>query len=76
MVCIDSLPSGVHLTSPNCAGRHLALQLSLILFAIGAAFSTGAQNMAMMLAGRAISGIGAAGLLSVGLAVTFFLSTV
>ena len=46
-------------------GRHWALQTSLALFLIGSALSTGAQNMAMMLAGRGISGIGAAGLLTV-----------
>ncbi|KIJ28884.1 hypothetical protein M422DRAFT_189144 [Sphaerobolus stellatus SS14] len=46
-------------------GRHWALQLSLILFTVGSALSTGAQNMPMMLAGRGIAGIGAAGLLTV-----------
>lgn len=46
-------------------GRHWALQLSLILFAIGSAISTGSQNMATMLAGRGVAGIGAAGMLSV-----------
>ncbi|KAI0093053.1 major facilitator superfamily domain-containing protein [Irpex rosettiformis] len=46
-------------------GRHCALQLALILFAVGSAISTGAQNMAMMLAGRGIAGMGAAGLLAV-----------
>ncbi|KZS91830.1 MFS general substrate transporter [Sistotremastrum niveocremeum HHB9708] len=46
-------------------GRHWAMQLSLILFLIGSALSTAAQNMAMVLAGRGIAGIGAAGLISV-----------
>jgi MFS family permease len=46
-------------------GRHFALQLSLIFFIAGSALSTGAMNMEMMLAGRGISGIGAAGLLTV-----------
>ncbi|EIW63415.1 MFS general substrate transporter [Trametes versicolor FP-101664 SS1] len=46
-------------------GRHWALQLSLILFAIGSAISTGSQNMATMLAGRGVAGIGAAGMLSI-----------
>ena len=46
-------------------GRHFAIQLSLIIFALGSAISTGAANMAMMLAGRGIAGIGAAGLLTV-----------
>jgi MFS family permease len=46
-------------------GRHWALQLALVFFIIGSAISTGAQNMPMMLAGRGISGIGAAGLLAV-----------
>ncbi len=46
-------------------GRHWALQLSLILFAIGSAISTGSHNMATMLAGRGVAGIGAAGMLSV-----------
>ncbi|KAK7019671.1 hypothetical protein VNI00_018016 [Paramarasmius palmivorus] len=46
-------------------GRHFAIQTSLIFFIIGSALSTGAQNMEMMLSGRAIAGIGAAGLLTV-----------
>ncbi|KAF8517756.1 major facilitator superfamily domain-containing protein [Hysterangium stoloniferum] len=46
-------------------GRYWAMQLSLIMFLIGCALSTGAQNMPMMLAGRGIAGIGAAGLLTV-----------
>ncbi|KZS91828.1 MFS general substrate transporter [Sistotremastrum niveocremeum HHB9708] len=45
-------------------GRHWAMQISLIFFMIGSALSTGAQNMPMMLAGRGIAGIGAAGLLT------------
>ncbi|KAF9270743.1 MFS general substrate transporter [Marasmius fiardii PR-910] len=46
-------------------GRHFAMQTSLIFFIFGSALSTGARNMEMMLAGRAIAGIGAAGLLTV-----------
>ncbi|KAI0699560.1 major facilitator superfamily domain-containing protein [Cytidiella melzeri] len=46
-------------------GRHWALQAALVFFAIGSALSTGAQNMPMMLAGRGVAGIGAAGLLAV-----------
>ena len=46
-------------------GRHFGLQLSLLFFLIGSAISTGAMNMPMILAGRGIAGIGAAGLLTV-----------
>lgn len=46
-------------------GRHWAMQLSLLLFLFGSALSTAAQNMPMMLAGRGIAGVGAAGLLTV-----------
>ncbi len=46
-------------------GRHFALQLSLFIFMIGSAISTGALSIETMLAGRAIAGIGAAGLLTV-----------
>lgn len=46
-------------------GRHFALQLSLVFFLIGSALSTAAQDMPMMLAGRGVAGIGAAGLLTV-----------
>ncbi|KAG1855642.1 major facilitator superfamily domain-containing protein [Suillus subalutaceus] len=46
-------------------GRHFGLQLSLLFFLVGSAFSTGAVNMTMLLAGRGIAGIGAAGLLTV-----------
>ncbi len=46
-------------------GRHVALQVSLLIFMIGSAISTGSQNMATMLAGRGVAGIGAAGLLAV-----------
>ncbi|KAK1227116.1 hypothetical protein PQX77_009898 [Marasmius sp. AFHP31] len=46
-------------------GRHFAMQSSLVFFIFGSALSTGAKNMEMMLAGRAIAGIGAAGLLTV-----------
>jgi len=46
-------------------GRHFGLQLSLLFFLAGSAFSTGAVNMTMVLVGRGIAGIGAAGLLTV-----------
>lgn len=46
-------------------GRHFALQLSLFIFMIGSAISTGALNIETMLAGRAVAGVGAAGLLTV-----------
>lgn len=46
-------------------GRHSGLQLSLLFFLVGSALSTGAVNMTMLLVGRGIAGIGAAGLLTV-----------
>ncbi|KAH7929259.1 MFS general substrate transporter [Leucogyrophana mollusca] len=46
-------------------GRHLTLQVSLLFFLIGSAISTGGINMPMVLAGRGIAGIGAAGLLTI-----------
>ena len=46
-------------------GRHWTLQLALLFFMVGSAISTGAHNMATMLAGRGIAGVGAAGLLAV-----------
>ena len=46
-------------------GRYAGLQLSLIFFLVGSAICTGAVNMVMILIGRGISGIGAAGLLTV-----------
>lgn len=64
-------------------GRHWALQASLIFFAVGSAISTGAQNMDMMLAGRAIAGVGAAGMMTVSCSIphksrhsSFFFQTV
>ena len=41
-------------------------QVGLVIFLIGSALSTGSQNIAMMLAGRGIAGVGAAALLTVG----------
>ncbi|KAH7911455.1 MFS general substrate transporter [Hygrophoropsis aurantiaca] len=49
----------------NVYGRHLALQFSLFFFLAGSVVSTGAINMPMILAGRGIAGIGAAGLLTI-----------
>ncbi|KAG1752025.1 major facilitator superfamily domain-containing protein [Suillus lakei] len=46
-------------------GRHFGIQLSLLLFLLGSAFSTGAVNMTMLLIGRGIAGVGAAGLLTI-----------
>ncbi|KAJ7273601.1 major facilitator superfamily domain-containing protein [Mycena haematopus] len=45
-------------------GRHASLQLAIIVFFIGSAISTGAVAMSMMLVGRGIAGVGAAGLLA------------
>ena len=52
----------------SCAGifgRYWTIQSSLVIFIFGSALSTGAINMPMMLAGRGIAGVGAAGLLIV-----------
>ncbi|KAF9487945.1 MFS general substrate transporter [Pleurotus eryngii] len=46
-------------------GRHFALQLSLFIFMIGSAISTGALNIETMLVGRAVAGVGAVGLLTI-----------
>ncbi|KAH7910601.1 major facilitator superfamily domain-containing protein [Hygrophoropsis aurantiaca] len=46
-------------------GRYTGLQISLFFFLLGSALSTGAVNMAMVLVGRGIAGIGAAGLLTI-----------
>ncbi|KIK75094.1 hypothetical protein PAXRUDRAFT_19288 [Paxillus rubicundulus Ve08.2h10] len=46
-------------------GRYPGLQISLFFFLIGSAISTGAINITMMLLGRGIAGVGAAGLLTV-----------
>ncbi|PIL36094.1 MFS general substrate transporter [Ganoderma sinense ZZ0214-1] len=46
-------------------GRHWALQLSLLLFGVGSAISTGAQSMITMLAGRGVAGIGAGGMMAI-----------
>jgi MFS family permease len=48
-------------------GRYWAMHISVVIFMVGSAFSTGARNMPMLLFGRGISGVGAAGLLAVGL---------
>lgn len=52
-------------------GRHWALQIGFVFFLVGSALSTGAQNMDMMLAGRGIAGVGAAGLITVSHFVTY-----
>lgn len=41
------------------------MEASLVIFLVGAAMSTGATNMPVLLVGRGISGVGAAGILSV-----------
>ncbi|KAG0700801.1 major facilitator superfamily domain-containing protein [Suillus ampliporus] len=46
-------------------GRHFGLQLSLLFFLVGSSLSTGAVNMTMLLVGRGIAGIGAAGMLTI-----------
>lgn len=46
-------------------GRHFGLQISLVFFLVGSALSTGAVNIIMVLAGRGIAGVGAAGLLTI-----------
>ncbi|CCM03053.1 uncharacterized protein FIBRA_05172 [Fibroporia radiculosa] len=46
-------------------GRHTTLHLSLLIFMIGSAISTGSNNMITMLVGRGVAGVGAAGLQSV-----------
>ncbi|PVG04257.1 MFS general substrate transporter [Serendipita vermifera] len=46
-------------------GRYWAMQSSIIIFLIGSALSTGATSMAIVLLGRGIAGVGAAGLLTV-----------
>ncbi|KAH7927142.1 MFS general substrate transporter [Leucogyrophana mollusca] len=46
-------------------GRHAGIQISLLFFLLGSALSTGAVNMTMVLVGRGIAGIGAAGLLTI-----------
>jgi MFS family permease len=52
-------------TLADMYGRHAALQVSLVFFLVGSAISTGGQSMPMVLAGRGIAGIGAAGLTTV-----------
>ena len=46
-------------------GRHWSLQLSLLLFMVGSAISTGSQDMITMLIGRGVAGIGAGGMMAV-----------
>jgi len=46
-------------------GRHFGLQLSLLFFLVGSAISAGAVTMTMVLVGRGVAGIGAAGFLAV-----------
>ncbi|KAG8749690.1 hypothetical protein FRC14_001181, partial [Serendipita sp. 396] len=46
-------------------GRYGAMQASVFVFLIGSALSTGATNMPVLLLGRGICGVGAAGLLGI-----------
>jgi MFS family permease len=46
-------------------GRYWGIQVSLFFFIIGSAISTGAQSMEMLILGRGVAGIGAAGMLIV-----------
>lgn len=46
-------------------GRYWAMQASVAFFIIGSAISTGANSMELLLVGRGIAGIGAAGLITV-----------
>ena len=39
-------------------GRHIVMQSAIFIFLVGSALCTGAQTWAMMLAGRAIAGVG------------------
>jgi MFS family permease len=52
-------------TLADMYGRHEILQASLIFFLVGSAISTGGQSMLMVFVGRGITGIGAAGLMTV-----------
>jgi MFS family permease len=45
-------------------GRYAAMQVSVIVFLVGSAICTGAMSIPTLLVGRGISGIGAAGLLT------------
>jgi MFS family permease len=44
-------------------GRHITMQSAIFVFLVGSALCTGAQTWGMILAGRAIAGIG--GLISI-----------
>jgi MFS family permease len=46
-------------------GRYWGMQASVFVFLVGSAMSTGASSMTVLLVGRGIAGIGAAGLLAV-----------
>jgi MFS family permease len=39
-------------------GRHIVMQSAIFIFLVGSALCTAAQDWGMMLAGRAISGVG------------------
>ena len=39
-------------------GRHVVMQSAIFIFLVGSALCTGAQTWGMMLAGRAIAGVG------------------
>ena len=46
-------------------GRHAALQTAMVLMLVGSALCAGAQAWAMLLLGRALQGIGSAGIANV-----------
>ncbi|KAJ3810408.1 iron permease [Lentinula lateritia] len=56
------LPLSGHLA--NIFGRKMVLLMSLFLFSLGSALSGAAQNLNMLIGGRAVQGIGAGGILS------------
>ncbi|KDQ08494.1 hypothetical protein BOTBODRAFT_118640 [Botryobasidium botryosum FD-172 SS1] len=55
----------VYASVTDIFGRHWALQQALLIFLVGSAICTGAQNMPMLLTGRGIAGVGAAGMVTV-----------
>ena len=62
------LPVTINLPLQSVAdiyGRHFGLQSAILLFIFGSALSTGARSMTMMIGGRAVAGIGGAGMLTV-----------
>lgn len=50
-------------------GRKVVIQAGLVVFTLGSLLCAGAQNMGMIVAGRAVQGLGAGGLIVVSMAV-------